>query len=231
MSSKKANFATFNAPTAMPHFIVADNQDLTRYATERLLGELDGAVVRCATTRAKLAELLQRYPQAVVVVDFKLFDFTDEDDLLSMSRQFPDSRWVLMSDRLSLRFLRRVAFEAPNIGVVFKDAPLEALRAGVQYALKKERYLCHRATELLLDQQRRELEQGATDDLTATEVDILRCIAQGKTTRQIANERFLSRHTVNTHRKNIFRKLGVRTAYDATLLALKTGILDVSLFR
>ncbi|MBQ9469875.1 MAG: response regulator transcription factor [Bacteroidales bacterium] len=226
-----ATLAANNQRTEMPHFIVADNQELTRFGVERLLAEQVGAVVRYAHTRAELLEQLQHHPQSVVVLDYKLFDFANEDDLMDTGRQFPQSRWVLLSDRLSIKFLRRIAYETQSMGVVFKDASLQALRAGLQYALKQERYLCHQVTELLLDLQRRELEQGATDDLTATEVDILRCIAQGKTTRQIANERFLSRHTVNTHRKNIFRKLSVRTAHDATVQAIKTGILDISIYR
>ena len=45
----------------------------------------------------------------------------------------------------------------------------------------------------------------------------------GKTTKEIAIERFSSIHTITTHRKNIFRKLGVNTAYEATKYAMRVG--------
>ena len=215
----------------MPHFIIADNQELTHLAVERIVADEAQAVLHHVRTCDELIAALKQHPDAVVVCDYKLFDFTDESHLIDTAQQFADSSWVLLSDRLSIRFLRRIAYETQRMGVVFKGATAQALRAGLQYALRKERYICQQATEMLLDQQRRDLEHGAADDLTATEVEILRCIALGQTTREIANDRFLSRHTVNTHRKNIFRKLNVRTMHDAIILAIKLGILDVSMFR
>ena len=53
-------------------------------------------------------------------------------------------------------------------------------------------------------------------------------IAMGLTTREIAEKRFSSFHTVNTHRKNIFRKLGVHTIHEATKYALRAGLIDAS---
>jgi DNA-binding CsgD family transcriptional regulator len=56
---------------------------------------------------------------------------------------------------------------------------------------------------------------------------ILKEIALGKTTKEIAAERNLSFHTVNSHRKNIFRKLNVNNAHEATKYAMKAGIVDL----
>ena len=64
------------------------------------------------------------------------------------------------------------------------------------------------------------------DLLTATETEIVKAIAQGKTTKEIAAERFLSIHTITTHRKNIFRKLGVNTAHEVVKYALRAGLVD-----
>ena len=66
--------------------------------------------------------------------------------------------------------------------------------------------------------------------LTATETEIVRAIALGKTSKEIATERYLSIHTVTTHRKNIFRKLRVNTAHEVVKYALRAGLLDPSEF-
>jgi DNA-binding CsgD family transcriptional regulator len=58
----------------------------------------------------------------------------------------------------------------------------------------------------------------------------VRAIAQGKTTKEIAIERFASVHTITTHRKNIFRKLGVNTAHEVIKYALRAGLVDSSEF-
>ena len=77
-------------------------------------------------------------------------------------------------------------------------------------------------TELLLRPERKE----EIVKLTATETDILKDIALGMTTKEIAEKRFSSFHTVNTHRKNIFRKLGVNNVHEATKYALRAGLVD-----
>ena len=66
--------------------------------------------------------------------------------------------------------------------------------------------------------------------LTSTEIEIVKAIAQGKSTKEIANERFSSIHTITTHRKNIFRKLGVNTAHEVIKYALRAGLVDSSEF-
>ena len=64
--------------------------------------------------------------------------------------------------------------------------------------------------------------------MTKTEVEILKEIAVGLTTREIAEKRFSSFHTVNTHRKNIFRKLGVNNVHEAIRYAMRSGLVDAA---
>lgn len=57
---------------------------------------------------------------------------------------------------------------------------------------------------------------------------ILKEIALGKTTKEIAAEKNLSFHTINSHRKNIFRKLGVNNVHEAIKYAMRAGIVDLA---
>ncbi len=63
--------------------------------------------------------------------------------------------------------------------------------------------------------------------LTSTEREILRLIALGHSVKEIAAMRCNSEYTISTHKKNIFSKLGVTNAHDATKYALRTGIIDL----
>ena len=65
-------------------------------------------------------------------------------------------------------------------------------------------------------------------ELRKTENEILKEIALGATTREIAEKRFSSFHTVNTHRKNIFRKLGVNNVHEAIRYAMRSGLVDAA---
>jgi len=209
-------------------YIIADNQELTRYALEHLIAEEEEHQIFYAWNRAALVNLLAEHPSAIVLLDYTLFDFSDDDQLLITSERFAQSQWILLSDELTPQFLRRVAYSSHQFSVLFKDGPLSEVRVALQSVSRHNtRYLSQRTLEVILSQQQ---EEEKPDLLTATEVEIVKAIAQGKTTKEIAAERFLSVHTVTTHRKNIFRKLGINTAHEAVRYALRAGLVDSSEF-
>lgn len=211
----------------MKKFILADNQELTLFALQHLLRREDQPATYRTTDKAGLIELLKQHEDAVVILDYTLFDIADEDQLLIISERFAMTSWILISDDLTKSFLRKVIYASHVFSVVFKDEPLISVRDAIQSASEGKRYVSQRAMEMILSQQQEE-ERPAV--LTSTEMEIVKAIALGKTTKEIANERFSSVHTINTHRKNIFRKLGINTAHEAVKYALRAGWVDPSEF-
>ena len=212
----------------MGKFILADNQELTRFALESLLKKDEENVVYKASDKAGLVELLKEHESAVVILDYTLFDFSDEDQLLIVAERFSLSDWILVSEELTPRFLRRMVYSSHQFSIIFKDGPLQEVREALEAAGRHQRFISHRALEVIISQHHEEEEQPSV--LTATEVEIVKAIAQGKTTKEIANERFSSIHTITTHRKNIFRKLGINTAHEVVKYALRAGLIDSSEF-
>ena len=210
----------------MGKFILADNQELTRFALESLLKKDEENVVYKASDKAGLVELLKEHESAVVILDYTLFDFSDEDQLLIVAERFSLSDWILVSEELTPRFLRRVVYSSHQFSIIFKDGPLQEVREALEAVGRHQRFISQRALEVIISQHHEEEEQPSV--LTATEVEIVKAIAQGKTTKEIANERFSSIHTITTHRKNIFRKLGINTAHEVVKYALRAGLIDSS---
>ncbi|MBR0048886.1 MAG: response regulator transcription factor [Prevotella sp.] len=211
----------------MRKYILADNQELTRLALESLLQRDEGYTIYRAYDRAGLVALLKEHQSAVVILDYTLFDFSDEDQLLIIAERFNISEWILISDDLTPQFIRRVVYSSHQFSVVFKDGPLSEIREALNSVNRHTRFLSQRALETIITQQH---EEEAPSVLTTTEMEIVKAIAQGKTTKEIAAERFSSIHTVTTHRKNIFRKLGINTAHEAVRYALRAGLVDPSEF-
>ena len=210
------------------NYILAGNQELTRFALESLLKRNEENVVYKASDKAGLVELLKEHESAVVILDYTMFDFADEDQLLIVAERFSLSEWILISEELTSRFLRRVVYASHQFSIVFKDGPLQEVREALDAVGCHQRYISQRALEVIISQQQEEEEQPSV--LTATETEIVKAIAQGKTTKEIANERFSSVHTITTHRKNIFRKLGINTAHEVVKYALRAGLVDSSEF-
>lgn len=206
------------------NFIIADNQELTRFALGRLLEGFADSHVEYASDKAGLVELLLSGGHGVVILDYALFDFTDVENFLIVAQRFPETSWVLLSDDLTEQFLRCVVYGSRTISVLFKDASLKEVTDVIVTACGGKRYISQRITEVLLSSQR--LQDADVSKLTPTEVEVIRSIAQGRTTKEIAAERFSSIHTINTHRKNIFRKLGVNTAHEAIRRAVRSGLIN-----
>ena len=237
----------------MNKFIIADNQELTRFALESLIRQKEHGDIFYAHDKAGLVQLLKEHEDAVVLLDYTLFDFADENQLLIIAERFALAQWILISEELTPQFLRRIVYLSNQFSIVFKDGTLKDVflrrivylsnqfsivfkdgtlkdvRDALEAVSHHNRHISQRVLETILNQQQQEQEEQPSI-LTETETEIVRAIAQGKTTKEIANERFSSIHTITTHRKNIFRKLGVNTAHEVIKYALRAGLVDSSEF-
>lgn len=213
----------------MREFIIADNQDITKAGILFLLeGVKETGSISEASNKAELVRAIRQKSKSVVILDYTLFDFSGVDELFVLAERFPEVNWLLFSDELSEDFLRRTIINSSrSFGVVMKDSSKEEILSALQCAVKGERFICNHVSNLLLNSR---LNAPAVEStlLTNTEKVILKEIALGKTTKEIAAERNLSFHTINSHRKNIFRKLQVNNVHEATKYAMRAGIVDLA---
>ncbi|MDR1602245.1 MAG: response regulator transcription factor [Tannerella sp.] len=169
-----------------------------------------------------MIRLLIRYPNAIIMIDYGLFDLSGPDNLFIISLRFPHTRWIFFGDDLSDNFLRRIVPDR-RFSVVMKDAPVEEIEQAFRLAVLRKPYICERVRIHL----KSKIKKDENERLTSTEREILKSIAQGKTSQMIADERSLSIHTIATHRKNIFRKIGVNNVLEASRYAARAGVIDV----
>jgi DNA-binding NarL/FixJ family response regulator len=207
-----------------PH-ILADNQDITCEGLASLIlkDEPNTLIVYIPTVK-RLLGALRQYPDAVVVLDYTLFDFESEQQMLNLMAGSRETSWLLFSDEPGEHFLRYVLLSDRSISVVTKSDSVEAIEEALLCVRNRETYICDIAGEIL---KKGVPTLKVTDTLTASEKSVLHEIALGKTTKEIAWEKNLSFHTVNTHRRNIFRKLNVNNVHEAVKYALKSGVVDL----
>lgn len=222
------------AQTRMREYIIADNQDISMAGMMFLLSrQKEVSLMLEADNKAELVRELRIHPQAVVILDYTLFDFSGADELIVLQERFKEADWLLFSDELSMGFLRQVLFSSMSFSVVMKDNSKEEIMTALQCASRKERFICNHVSNLLLSANNSPTpttNHTTQDDrlLTTAEKLILKEIALGKTTKEIAADKNLSFHTINSHRKNIFRKLGVNNVHEATKYAMRAGIVDLA---
>lgn len=206
-------------------FIIADNQDITYAGIASYIAKNapDSPTRRAVDKKELISALMACGGDSIIILDYTLFDLHSIDDLLVLCKRFDNSHWILFSHELSESLIRRLTAE-PSVSLLLKDCSEEEIIAALKCALHRERYLCHQVTNLLLSSSTNHKE---TPRLTATETDILRLVALGKSVKEIAAMRCSSIHTITTHKKNIFRKLEVNTTHEATRYALRAGIIEM----
>lgn len=212
--------------------LLADNQAITQAGLLHLLTqvcEVLPSTIEVGSTKKELTKLLLRHPQAIVIFDYSLSEMNSSEELLIYMQRFPEARWLLFSEELSEEFLRRILPVTSQVGVVLKQDSHEEIVIALQYTLRGSRYICSQVSNLLLSPRATATPKPAAQDiLTPTERAILKEIALGKTTKEIAATRNLSFHTVNSHRKNIFRKIEVNNVHEAIKYAMRAGIVDLA---
>lgn len=205
--------------------LLADRQDITRAGLIYILQGIESAEWKYTEDKAELMLALKGDDDAVVILDYTSFDINDADELLILQQRFTHTRWLLFSEDLSTDFVRVLIASSMQFSILLKESPMSEIKEAIKYCIHGNRFICQRMTEVLLAPSH---DMEEKNNLTKTETEILRDIALGMTTKEIAEKRFSSFHTVNTHRKNIFRKLNVNNVHEATKYALRAGLVDTA---
>ena len=137
---------------------LADNQDITRAGMMYVCQEFDGTVMHRAEDKTELIEQLRQQEEAVVILDYTLFDINDVEELEILHQRFPKVQWILFSVDLSNDFVRRVIAISSHFSVLLKESPIQEIRECLIYAQRHQRYICQRMTELLLAPQVSQME-------------------------------------------------------------------------
>lgn len=204
--------------------LLADKQDITRAGLTYVIEKMEGLETKFVEDKAELMLALKENEDTVVILDYTLFDINDAAELLILNQRFPYTRWLLFCEDLSADFVRVLIASSSMFSVLLKESQLMEIKEAIRFCVASKRFVCQRMMEVLLAPVQQEPEEKV--NLTKTETEILKDIALGMTTKEIAVKRFSSFHTVNTHRKNIFRKLGVNNVHEATKYALRAGLVD-----
>lgn len=134
--------------------------------------------------------------------------------------QRPDTRILILSMHDSPEYIS-AALNHGAMGYLLKDVPTEEIKQAIDAVMAGERYLCAGATSAI-----RPTNGDAREALTSREQMILLELAQGKSNKDVACALDISVRTVETHRKNIKRKLGISSTAGLTRYAMEHGVLQ-----
>jgi DNA-binding NarL/FixJ family response regulator len=206
---------------------IADNQFLTKSGVKAILTNYynqDVQIYDVATKDILLNQLRKEQPQ-LLIIDFDMFDLNDTAELSLIKKQAPNTGILIITDNKTTDAITKVVNAGIN-NYILKSCSDKELIDAVDATLNNRKYFSNDIMDVLIERRTTVRTPNEQVKLTATETEIVRLITQGHTTKEIADKRNLSFHTIITHRKNIFRKLSINSTSELMMYAMRNGIID-----
>ncbi len=206
--------------------IIADSQFLVVEALQSLISSDNSYLLSgIAGTRNDLLRLLQINNADLLITDFANIDFDGLDDLKNIKLKNPQLSILILTNTIS----KQEFADLSRLGIkniIYKTADKDEIFSAIEATIKFRKFYSDEILDLFLDLSENKSVPDDPKTLTPSEIEIVKLIADGLTTKEIASKRNISYHTVNTHRKNIFRKVEVSNASELIMLAIKAGLID-----
>ncbi len=208
---------------ATARILLVDDHPLLREGLAMRLSMQSGLEIcgEAASEEEGLARVKELEPD-LMVVDIALKSGNGIELIKQVKSRFPKVKMLVVSCYDESLYAER-ALHAGALGYLNKQETNEKVVDAVRSVLAGERFVSEKIMQRLVSQALGD-EQGAGDpveQLSDRELEIFRLIGQGKSTRAIADELFLSSHTIDTHRENIKRKLNIAGASELNRLAIQ----------
>lgn len=213
---------------AVLRVILADDHTLVRAGIRRILESRAGCVVVGeAADGIEAIDLLRQIDADVLVLDLKM-ERRDGIEVLRVAKvERPDLKVIVLTMHAGREYVVRAMEEGAD-GYLLKDSAVQDLAAAIDAVMAGRTYFSP-----AIQQQMAAILKGrspATPDLRALtdrEREVLILLARGLSTKEIATTLDIGTRTVETHRANVMRKLGVRSVALLTQVAIREGIVDL----
>jgi len=168
-------------------------------------------VVVEATSGSGLLKQMETLPPDVLLMDLVMPEMNGYELAIAVRKAFPQIKIIALSMNCDGAEINKLIDDAGINGYVLKTANKAELKKAIESVMKDEAYFSEEALKEL-DAFQKIKKNNALVNLTARELEIMQYITSGMTNKEIAQRLFLSEYTVETHRKNIFRKTQTRSA-------------------
>ena len=179
-----------------------------------------------ATNEDQLFDKLDQGSYDMVVIDPLSSEFFTIDTTLKLKEKYPNKKVLIISDIHSSANVLKI-LEKGVQGYLTRQCDEAEITHAIFAINKGEKFYCNKVIDIVLNKQFSEEEENCEPTvLTERENEITALIASGFTNKEIGEKLHLSHHTVHTHRKNILKKLGVKSVSELTVYAMNVGLIN-----
>jgi DNA-binding NarL/FixJ family response regulator len=207
--------------------LLADDHKLIREGL-RLLLEKRGriTIVGEADNGISAVRMARDLKPDLVLMDIAMPDLNGIEATRRIRTEVPGVKVIALSMHMDKRFVRHM-FAAGASGYVLKESAFEEVSMAIKAVAMGRLYISPKITDQVLAEYVKQLikpSAGEESPLSGREREVLQMLAEGKSSRKIAERLHISVTTVDTHRKHIMDKLGFRSIAELTKYAVREGL-------
>ncbi len=210
--------------------IIADDHAIIREGLKTLLEKKGIKVMDIAKNGREAVEKAIRLEPDIVMMDIAMPDLNGVDATAKIREEVPHTRVIALSMHSSKQIIDSM-FASGASGYVLKQSAFEEIYDAIQEVLRTNFYLTPAIARMYADDKGRQLGRWdsppKSNKISRKEREVLQLIAEGKKTRDIAETLSVSIKTVETHRRNIMKKLNIFSVAGLTKYAILEGIISL----
>ncbi len=207
--------------------VIADDHKMFRDGLRTLLQRhSDIEVVGEAEDGLTTIKLVEELEPDVVIMDISMPELNGIEATRKISNDFPYAKVIMLSMHSDRRFVVE-GLKAGAAGYLLKDSAFEELVQVIRKVQEDQVYLSSKINDIILKEYIQMVKKGGASAFTVLsprEREVLQLLAEGKSTRQIAELLKVSVKTIETHRKQIMDKLEIRSVAELTKYAIREGL-------
>ena len=208
--------------------LLADDHALVRAGIRALVQNLAGVeVVAEAVDGREALALVKQHDPDVVLMDISMAGLNGLEAAARMAKDHPNTRVIILSAHSNEEYVCQ-ALRAGAAGYLLKDAGTAELDLAVKAVARGETYLSPAVSKHVIADYMRRVggESGSLELLTPRQREILQLIAEGQTTKQIANTLHISVKTVETHRMQLMERLDIHDVPGLVRFAIRMRLVQ-----
>ncbi len=201
--------------------VIVDDHQMVAEGIEAILGTYDDIKVVATLSNAQaIIDQIEILRPDVVLLDLNMPGMNGLSATEHLLEKHPKTRILILSMHDTPEYIQ-TALSYGAVGYILKDVPTEEIKTAIDTVLQGKQYLCTGANAALAPKTK-----DGRETLTSREQTVLLELAQGRSNKEVAIKLEISVRTVETHRKNIKRKLGISTTAGLTRYAMEHGVLQ-----
>lgn len=206
---------------------IADNQQLTREGIRSFLSKnIDFKIVGEAVDGKELSSKIKQMKPDVVIIDFHLPGFFEIEDVHNIYKWSPNTKILIVTTNQNKQDIIKVLEYGVN-NYIFKLCDKTEFMNALYATSRNEKFFCGKVLDAVLEKHYPKKKHCEPINLSQREIEIIQLLSQGLTNKGIADKLLLSSHTISTHRKNILKKLHLKSTTEMLMYALAEGIIEL----